>query len=63
VTSIHFQWLLDTRHGADYFRRWHRDKRNSGACLCTRLPTTFDLVNFWIGSHPKTVFAFGDLMF
>src|SRR3712207_3258195 len=30
VLSVHFEWLLDTVHGADYFRRWHRDKRNSG---------------------------------
>src|SRR5690606_37044897 len=26
VTSVHFEWVLDTAHGADYFRRWHRDK-------------------------------------
>ena len=24
VGSVHFEWLLDVRHGADYFRRWHR---------------------------------------
>ncbi|MCS6758932.1 MAG: gfo/Idh/MocA family oxidoreductase, partial [Candidatus Devosia euplotis] len=30
ATSVHFEWLLDIRHGAYYFRRWHRDKRNSG---------------------------------
>ena len=22
VTSVHFEWMLNTRHGADYFRRW-----------------------------------------
>ena len=26
VTSVHFEWVLDTVHGADYFRRWHREK-------------------------------------
>src|SRR5690606_38820677 len=30
VTSVHFEWLLDTAHGADYFRRWHRYKDKSG---------------------------------
>lgn len=30
VLSVHFEWLLDTRHGADYFRRWHREKDRSG---------------------------------
>ncbi|KAJ8132423.1 hypothetical protein O1611_g1205 [Lasiodiplodia mahajangana] len=33
VTSVHFEWMLNTSHGADYFRRWHRDKRNSGGLL------------------------------
>ena len=23
ITSVDFHWYLDTRHGADYFRRWH----------------------------------------
>ncbi len=63
VHSIHFEWLLDTYHGADYFRRWHRDKRNSGGLLVHKATHHFDLVNFWIASRPKTVFAMGDLMF
>src|SRR5690625_99249 len=29
VLSVDFQWFLDTMHGADYFRRWHREKANS----------------------------------
>ena len=40
VTSIDFQWMLDTKHGADYFRRWHREKKNSGGLLSTRRATT-----------------------
>ncbi len=63
VTAIHFEWLLDTSHGADYFRRWHRDKRNSGGLLVHKATHHFDLVNFWIASRPLTVFALGDLMF
>jgi predicted dehydrogenase len=63
VTAVHFEWLLDTRHGADYFRRWHRDKRNSGGLLVHLASHHFDLVNFWLGSAPMTVAAFGDLAF
>ncbi|GIQ64232.1 dehydrogenase [Paenibacillus cisolokensis] len=63
VYSIHFEWLLNTRHGADYFRRWHRDKRNSGGLLVHKSTHHFDLVNFWLESEPETVFAFGDLRF
>lgn len=63
ITSVHFEWLLNTEHGADYFRRWHRDKRNSGGLLVHKSTHHFDLVNFWIGSQPDTVFAMGDLLF
>ena len=63
VYSVHFEWLLDTRHGADYFRRWHRDKRNSGGLLVHKATHHFDLVNFWLASQPAIVFAMGDLMF
>ncbi|WP_127534606.1 Gfo/Idh/MocA family oxidoreductase [Paenibacillus kobensis] len=63
VHSVHFEWLLNTQHGADYFRRWHRDKRNSGGLLVHKSTHHFDLVNFWLGTYPETVFAFGDLRF
>ncbi|KAJ5611438.1 hypothetical protein N7528_008543 [Penicillium herquei] len=63
VTSIHFEWMLNTSHGADYFRRWHRDARNSGGLLVHKSTHHFDLVNFWLQSRPKSVYAQGDLKF
>jgi predicted dehydrogenase len=63
VNQVHFEWLLNTSHGADYFRRWHRDKRNSGGLMVHKATHHFDLVNFWLGTYPKRVFAFGDLKF
>lgn len=63
VFSVHFEWLLNTKHGADYFRRWHRDKRNSGGLLVHKSTHHFDLVNFWLGTTPKSVYAMGDLRF
>ncbi|CEL02297.1 Putative NAD binding Rossmann fold oxidoreductase [Aspergillus calidoustus] len=63
VNSVHFEWLLNTQHGADYFRRWHRDKRNSGGLLVHKSTHHFDLVNFWLRSRPETVVAMGDLRF
>lgn len=63
VHSVHFEWLLNTEHGADYFRRWHRDKRNSGGLLVHKSTHHFDLVNFWLGTRPQTVYAQGSLMF
>ena len=63
VFSVHFEWLLNTQHGADYFRRWHRNKLNSGGLLVHKSTHHFDLVNFWLGAKPSKVFAYGDLNF
>jgi predicted dehydrogenase len=63
VGSVHFEWLLDTRHGADYFRRWHRDKANSGGLLVHKATHHFDLVNWWLDAAPVEVFASGRLFF
>ncbi len=40
VSSVDFHWYLDTKHGADYFRRWHAYKRIRAAFSCTRRPIT-----------------------
>ena len=61
--AVDFSWLLDTSHGADYFRRWHREKANSGGLLVHKATHHFDLVNWWIDSTPRQVFALGDLKF
>ncbi|EKY3231906.1 Gfo/Idh/MocA family oxidoreductase [Cronobacter malonaticus] len=63
VFSVHFEWLLNTEHGADYFRRWHREKRNSGGLLVHKSTHHFDLMNFWLGSYPQRVYAEGALRF
>ncbi|MXV94028.1 MAG: Gfo/Idh/MocA family oxidoreductase [Chloroflexi bacterium] len=60
---VDFSWLLDTSHGADYFRRWHREKANSGGLLVHKATHHFDLVNWWIDARPQQVFALGDLLF
>ncbi len=61
--SVDFSWLLDTSHGADYFRRWHREKQNNGGLLVHKSTHHFDLVNWWIDSYPQRVMAMGDLLF
>jgi predicted dehydrogenase len=60
---VDFSWILDTSHGADYFRRWHREKQNSGGLLVHKATHHFDLVNWWIDSYPLQVFAQGNLLF
>ncbi|WDF35481.1 Gfo/Idh/MocA family oxidoreductase [Streptomyces sp. T12] len=63
ILSVHFEWLLDVRHGADYFRRWHRDKRNSGGLMVHKSGHHFDLVNWWLADEPRDVFGYGRLGF
>ena len=63
VLSVHFEWLLDVRHGADYFRRWHREKTRSGGLMVHKASHHFDLVNWWLGSEPREVFGYGRLGF
>ena len=63
VISVDFHEYLDTHHGADYFRRWHRLKQNSGTLLVHKASHHFDLANWWLDSTPAEVTAFGDLKF
>jgi predicted dehydrogenase len=60
---VDFSWVLDTRHGADYFRRWHRERANSGGLLVHKATHHFDLVNWWIAAYPRHVFALAGLAF
>ena len=62
-TAVDLSWVLDTSHGADYFRRWHATKANSGGLLIHKSTHHFDLVNWWLDAWPQTVFALGALRF
>ena len=55
VLSVDFHWLLNTLHGADYFRRWHSQKEISGGLMVHKATHHFDLVNWWLGSEPEIV--------
>ena len=63
VLSLDFHWMLDTHHGADYFRRWHRNKANSGGLMVHKATHHFDLVNWWLSTVPESVFATGHRKF
>lgn len=63
VHSVNLEYLLDTNHGADYFRRWHAHIDESGSLLVHKSTHHFDLVNWWLDAIPQQVFAYGDLVF
>lgn len=59
ILSVDFQWLLNTVHGADYFRRWHSQKAISGGLMVHKSTHHFDLVNWWLSDMPVSVTATG----
>jgi predicted dehydrogenase len=61
--SVTFEWVLDTAHGADYFRRWHRDKASSGGLLIHKASHHFDLINWLLADAPVQVYARGGVRF
>lgn len=63
LLTVDFHEYLNTSHGADYFRRWHRLKENSGTLLCHKASHHFDQANWWIDSDPVEVIGEGGLKF
>ena len=63
VLHVDLEYWLNTSHGADYFRRWHRQKKNSGGLIIHKSTHHFDLVNWWIDAVPETVYGMGRLAF
>jgi predicted dehydrogenase len=61
IVSVDFHWYLNTRHGSDYFRRWHAYQRNSGSLFVHKATHHFDLLNWYISDEPEEVFANGTL--
>lgn len=59
IVSVHLEYLLDTSHGADYFRRWHRDIALGGGLLVHKSTHHFDMINWWLEDMPDSVHAFG----
>ena len=63
IIHVNFEYMLNTSHGADYFRRWHREKDKSGGLMVHKATHHFDLVNWWVDAVADTVFGFGSLAF
>jgi predicted dehydrogenase len=63
IISADYNYLLDREHGADYFRRWHRRKEDSGGLLIHKSTHHFDFLNWVFDQQPETLFAFGSRQF
>lgn len=57
--AIHYEYVLNTRHGGDYFKRWHRFMQNSGGMLVHKSTHHFDIINWLLQDDPASVTAQG----
>jgi len=63
IVHVDMEYMLNTSHGADYFRRWHREKDQSGGLMVHKSTHHFDLVNWIIDAVPEEVYGHGRLAF
>ncbi len=59
ILNVHYEWMLGVEHGADYFRRWHGERKNSGSLLVHKSTHHFDIANWLLEQDPVAVHAFG----
>lgn len=63
VHAVNLEYVLDMRHGVDYYRRWHAHLGDSGGLLVHKSTHHFDLVNWWLDAIPEEIYARGQLDF
>lgn len=61
ILQVNMEYYLDPFHGSSYFKRWHRNRVNSGGLIVHKACHHFDLIGWWLGQAPKQVAAFGAL--
>jgi predicted dehydrogenase len=59
VVAVDLLWGVDTYHGASYFRRWNRERANSGGLSVHKAVHHLDMVNWIIGAVPSEVYSAG----
>ncbi len=57
ILQVESHDIVSWQHGSDYFRRWHRFMDKSGGLLVHKGTHNFDVVNWWVGRQPESVFA------
>ena len=59
LVQVNASEVVEYYHGASFFRRWQRYRKQSGGLLVHKACHTFDLINWLVGSIPKSVSAIG----
>ena len=61
--AVSMNYVLNTVHGGDYFKRWHRSMDNSGGMLVHKATHHFDIINWILDDEPLSVSAQGSRLF
>lgn len=59
IVTLSAREMLDTRHAASFYRRWHRFQKNNGGLMNAKCSHDLDILNWLVGSVPSHVSAFG----
>ena len=59
LLQVNASEIVEYRHGASYFRRWHRFRAHSGGLLVHKACHTLDVLNWIVDSPPSWVSAVG----
>ena len=57
--AINYEYVLNTQHGGDYFKRWHRFMGMSGGMMVHKATHHFDIINWVLDDEPVSVSAQG----
>ena len=61
--AINYDYRLNTVHGGDYFKRWHRFLENSGGMMVHKATHHFDIINWLLEDEPTSVSAIGSRLY
>ena len=61
--AVNYNYVLNTLHGGDYFKRWHRFMENSGGMMVHKATHHLDIVNWILDDEPVSVSAQGARLF
>ena len=61
--AVNYNYVLNTKHGGDYFKRWHRFLENSGGMMVHKATHHLDIVNWILSDEPVSVSAQGARLF
>ncbi|WP_227625677.1 Gfo/Idh/MocA family protein [Geofilum rubicundum] len=61
INTVDFHWNIHHSHLMYYMQRWHGERDRGGTLWVHKATHHFDMVNWFLNSEPRQVFAYGSL--